>query len=56
MGIPVISFSAKDIMKTYIELKEKGVNFKKEPVKTDYGYEAIFDDGNGNFIELLQLN
>lgn len=56
MGIPVISFSAKDIMKTYKELKEKGVHFKKEPVKTDYGYEAIFDDGNGNFIQLLQLN
>jgi len=24
--------------------------------KTDYGYEAIFDDSNGNYIQLLQLN
>lgn len=56
MGIPVISFSATDIHKTVKELKDKGVVFKKEPVKTDYGYEAVFDDDNGNYIQLLQLD
>lgn len=56
MGIPVISFGADDIMKTADELKKKGVVFKKDPVKTDYGYEAIFDDANGNYIQLIQLN
>lgn len=56
MGIPVISFSSNDIQKTADELKEKGVIFKKDPVKTDYGYEAVFDDSNGNFIQLIQLN
>jgi len=25
-------------------------------VETDYGYEAIFDDSNGNYIQLIQLN
>ena len=55
MGIPVISFSSDDIFKTAEELKEKGVIFKKDPVKTDYGYEAIFDDSNGNYIQLYQL-
>ena len=56
MGIPVISFGADDILKTADELKKKGVVFKKDPVKTDYGYEAIFDDANGNYIQLIQLN
>lgn len=56
LGIPVISFSSKDIQKTVDELKKKGVIFKKDPVKTDYGYEAIFDDSNGNYIQLFQLD
>ena len=56
LGIPVISFSSADIHKTVDELKEKGVIFKKEPAKTDYGFEAVFDDSNGNFIQLYQLN
>lgn len=56
MGMPVISFSAINIYKTVDELKQKGVKFKKDPVKTDYGYEAIFDDANGNYIQLYQLN
>jgi len=56
MGIPVISFSAIDIRKTVAELKEKGVKFKLDPEKTSYGFQAIFDDDNGNFIQLLQLN
>lgn len=54
--IPVISFSSDDIKKTVEELKNKGVVFKKEPVKTDWGYECIFDDANGNYIQLIQLN
>lgn len=56
MGIPMISFSSDDIQKTADELKSKGVKFKKDPVKTDYGFDAIFDDDNGNYIQLLQLD
>jgi len=56
MGMPVISFSSEDIEKTVIELKEKEVVFKKGLTKTDYGYDAVFDDDNGNYIQLLQLN
>lgn len=55
MGIPVITFSSDDILKTTDELKKKGVKFRKDPVKTDYGYEAVFDDSNGNYIQLIQL-
>lgn len=56
MGMPVISFSAPNIESTVNELKEKGVQFKKDLTKTDYGYDAVFDDDNGNYIQLLQLN
>ncbi len=55
MGMPVISFGCDDIQKTYEELKSKGVKFKLEPTKRDFGYEAIFDDDNGNYIQLLQM-
>lgn len=55
MEIPVISFSSREIYKTVTELKEKGVKFQKDPEKTDYGYEAVFDDANGNYIQLLQI-
>jgi catechol 2,3-dioxygenase-like lactoylglutathione lyase family enzyme len=55
-GIPVITFSADDIYKTTAELKEKGVKFKKAPVKTSYGYDAVFDDDNGNYIQLIQMD
>lgn len=54
-GIPVISFGADDIHKTVKELKKKGVVFKKDPVKTDFGYEAVFDDDNGNYLQLIQM-
>jgi len=56
LGIPVISFSSIDIHKTADELKAKGVKFKKDLVKTTYGFEAIFDDSNGNYIQLIQLD
>lgn len=56
MGLPCISFSAEDIYKTAEELKKKGVRFTQEPAKTDWGHEAIFDDDNGNFIQLFQAD
>lgn len=56
LGVPVMTFSSPDILKTFEELKEKGVVFKKDPVKTDYGYEAVLDDAHGNYIQLIQLD
>ena len=56
MGIPVMSFTSDNIQKTYEELKSKGVVFKKTPTKTDYGFDAIFDDAHGNYIQLYQLD
>lgn len=56
MGIPVISLSSDNIYKTAEELKKKGVRFKKDTQKTDWGFEAVFDDAQGNYIQLIQLN
>lgn len=56
MGIPVISLSSDDISLTVEELKAKGVIFKKELTNTDWGQEAIFDDSNGNYIQLIQVS
>lgn len=54
MGMPCISFTADDLAKTVEELKAKGVKFKKDLKKTDWGYEAVFDDDNGNYIQLIK--
>lgn len=53
MGLPIISFSSENIAETVKELKSKGVKFKKDLTKTDWGYEAVFDD-NGNYIQLIK--
>ncbi len=54
-GHPAIVLSVEDIQKEYERLKEAGVVFKKEPAKTDWGFEAIFDDTCGNWIQLAQM-
>ncbi len=54
-GIPVITFGASDIYKEYEKLKAKGVKFKKEPEKYDWGYGAVFEDTCGNYIQLVQV-
>lgn len=53
-GIPVMVFSVANLETEYHRLKEAGVEFKKEPAKTDWGYEAIFDDTCGNVVQLIQ--
>ena len=53
-GLPVIVFGVEDIQKEFERLKKSGVIFKKEPTKTEWGTEAIFDDTCGNWIMLHQ--
>ena len=53
-NIPSIVFGSDDVVKTYEELKEKGVKFIKEPTKTDWGTLAVFDDTFGNLIQIHQ--
>ena len=53
-GIPVIVFTTPDIRKEHERLKLLGVKFRKDPVNTDFGIEAMFEDGFGNIIQLYQ--
>jgi catechol 2,3-dioxygenase-like lactoylglutathione lyase family enzyme len=53
-GIPVIVFTTRDIEREHKRLSALGVKFRKEPDKTDFGIEALFEDGFGNIIQLYQ--
>ena len=48
-------FECVDIYATYQELKDKGVEFTKEPTQEFYGIEAMFKDDSGNWFSLTQF-
>jgi len=54
-GLPVIVFAVDDIQSEYERLKNLGVVFKKEPAKTEWGTETVFEDTCGNYIQLHQV-
>jgi catechol 2,3-dioxygenase-like lactoylglutathione lyase family enzyme len=53
-GIPVIVFTTSNIDHECKRLLGLGVRFRKEPTKTEYGIEALFEDGFGNIIQLYE--
>ncbi len=53
-GLPVIVFSVDDIQREYERLIQLGVMFKKEPTKTDWGTDTVFEDTCGNLMQLHQ--
>lgn len=53
-GIPATMFHSDDIQEEYRQLVEKGVKFKDQPVQAGGVWTAIFDDGCGNWIQLVQ--
>ena len=53
--LPVIIFGVDDIQSEYERLKAMGVIFIKEPTKTEWGTEAVFDDTFGNYIQIPQF-
>jgi predicted enzyme related to lactoylglutathione lyase len=53
-GIPVIVFTTKDIEQEHDKLVKLGVKFIKGPTRTEYGREALFEDGYGNIIQLYE--
>lgn len=55
MDLPLIVFSTEDVQKDYERLRDKGVVFRKEPTKADYGIETVFEDTCGNLIQLVQM-
>jgi predicted enzyme related to lactoylglutathione lyase len=52
--LPTIVFGTKDIHAEYARLKQRGVVFRGEPTKTDWGTQVNFEDTCGNLIQLYQ--
>jgi len=54
-GLPVIVFGTDDIAGDFERLKAKGVVFRGEPKKTEWGTQVTFEDTFGNLIQLHQV-
>ena len=52
LGLPIIIFGSDDVDKTRSELESRGVEFRDDLAKPDWGITNIFDDTFGNFIML----
>lgn len=53
-GLPPMVFGTKDIQGEYQRLKAKGVVFRGEPKRSDFGWDVLFEDTFGNLIQLHQ--
>jgi len=53
--LPAIVLGVEDIQKEYERLKKLGVVFRKDPTKTEWGTQALFDDTCGNLIQIHQV-
>ena len=54
-GFPIIVFGTDDIQKEYERLKSKGVVFRGEPTKTEWGTQVLFEDTCGNLVQIHQV-
>lgn len=50
--MPPIVFGVTDIDKVCDRSRSRGVKFRQEPTKTEWGTQAMFDDTCGNLIQL----
>ncbi len=53
-SLPILVLGSDDVQAEYEKLKSRGVEFKTQPTKTDWGTIALFDDTCGNFIQIHQ--
>jgi catechol 2,3-dioxygenase-like lactoylglutathione lyase family enzyme len=53
-GLPAIVLGTEDVQEEYRRLKALGVDFRGEPVKTEWGTQVLLDDTCGNLIQLHQ--
>ncbi len=51
-GIPVAIFFVDDLDREYERLTGLGVSFTQEPMRSDWGYQAVLDDTCGNYLVL----
>lgn len=54
-GIPIASFAVDDLQKEYDRLTKLGVTFTQQPMSQGGWTTAVFDDENGNLIELAEV-
>lgn len=54
VDLPCIVFGVTNLQVEYERLKGLGVVFRKEPTKTDWGIETVFEDSCGNLIQIHQ--
>jgi predicted enzyme related to lactoylglutathione lyase len=52
--LPLIVFGTEDCQKEYERLKARGVVFRQEPTKSEWGTQAVFEDTCGNLIQIHQ--
>lgn len=53
-GLPSIVLAVPDLEREHARLSALGVVFRKPPTQGEGGFEAVFDDSCGNFIQLLE--
>lgn len=53
-GIPLAAFTSNDIHAEFDRLKKKGVKFRGEPSDIGPVLSAVFEDGCGNLVHLVQ--
>ena len=51
-GLPIIVFGVKDLPSEIQKLKARGVQFRDDLAKPEWGMENIFEDTCGNFVML----
>lgn len=54
-GIPITSFAVDDVHKEYERLQKLGVMFTQKPLSEGGWTTAVFDDTNGNLIEIAEV-
>lgn len=54
-GIPITSFAVEDVQKEYERLEKLGVKFTQKPLSEGGWTSAVFDDTNGNLIEIAEV-
>lgn len=53
-GIPIITLCVDNLKEEHLRLVNLDVKFKKEPKQESWGWDSVFDDGFGNWIQLMQ--
>lgn len=53
-GIPLIFSTTSDTRKEHEKLLGLGARFRNEPSRSEYGIEALFEDGFGNIIQVYE--